>query len=173
MIISVEELKKHIITSKDEQVLQDELEALELKIREHTNNNFQNRNIRFIENASNGKLNLSSRFLKVNDTIQISNSLYNNGIYVIKEVGDSLTLDKDLFDEEELLITKVEYPKNVRMGVIDMMKWKLEKGDKVGVQSETISRHSVSYFNMDNGNSLVGFPKSLVDFLKPYMKARF
>ena len=49
----------------------------------------------------------------------------------------------------------------------------LDNGDKVGVQSETISRHSVTYFNLDGDNSSMGFPKSLTGFLKPYMKARF
>lgn len=43
----------------------------------------------------------------------------------------------------------------------------------VSIQSETISRHSVTYFNMEGDNSSMGFPKSLLGFLKPYMKARF
>ena len=66
-----------------------------------------------------------------------------------------------------------EYPMDVKMGVVNLMKWELGNRDKVGVQSETISRHSVTYFNMDGDNSIMGFPKALVGFLKPYMKARF
>lgn len=174
MIISVDELKKHIATSKDVQVLQDELEALEVKIRAYTNNNFQNRNIRFMVNASNSKLNLSTNLLKVNDTIEISQSKYNDGVYVIKSVEDGeTTLDKELIDEQNLLITKVVYPLDVRQGVIDMMKWDLNRKDKVGVQSETISRHSVSYSDTNGENSIIGYPKILVGFLKNYMKARF
>ena len=53
------------------------------------------------------------------------------------------------------------------------IEWDLENRDKVGIQSETISRHAVTYFNMDGDNSTVGYPKSLVGFLKPYKKARF
>lgn len=53
-----------------------------------------------------------------------------------------------------------------------MLQWQLDNGDKAGVQSETISRHAVTYFNMDE-NSGMGFPKSLLGFLKPYRKARF
>lgn len=66
-----------------------------------------------------------------------------------------------------------EYPMDVKMGVINMLNWDLENRSKVGIQSETISRHSVTYFNMDGDNSLMGFPKSLLGFLKPYMRARF
>lgn len=66
-----------------------------------------------------------------------------------------------------------EYPMDVKMGVVNLLKWELTNRDKVGVQSETISRHSVTYFNMDGDNSTMGFPKALMGFLKPYMKARF
>ena len=66
-----------------------------------------------------------------------------------------------------------EYPKDVKMGVVNLMKWELTNRDKVGVASETISRHSVTYFNMDAGNAVMGFPVSLMGFLKPYKRARF
>lgn len=66
-----------------------------------------------------------------------------------------------------------EYPADVKMGVVELVKWKLNNGDKVGVASETISRHSVTYFNMDGDNSLMGYPRSLLGFLKPYKRARF
>lgn len=71
------------------------------------------------------------------------------------------------------LTPKGEYPMDVKMGVVNMLNWDLENRDKVGIQSETISRHSVTYFNMDGANSSMGYPKSLLGFLKPYMKARF
>lgn len=66
-----------------------------------------------------------------------------------------------------------EYPPDVKMGVVNMLQWDIENRGKVGIQSETISRHSVTYFNMDGENSLMGYPKSLLGFLKPYKKARF
>ena len=59
------------------------------------------------------------------------------------------------------------------MGVVNLIKWDIDKRSKVGVQSETLSRHSVTYFNMDGDNSVMGYPKSLLGFLKPYIKARF
>lgn len=173
MIISVDELKRYINTNQSNEVLAAQLEALESLIRNYTNNNFQNRNIRFKVNASNSKLLLSTPLLKVGDTIEISQSKYNNGVYVIQSSEKDLTLDKELYDEEGLLVTKVIYPLDVKMGVVEMMKWSFKNRDKVGIQSEQISRHRVDYFNMDGDNSVIGFPKSLVGFLKPYMKARF
>ena len=65
------------------------------------------------------------------------------------------------------------YPMDVKMGVINLMKWELNNRDKVGVASESISRHSVTYFDLTGDNSTMGYPKALTGFLKPYMKARF
>ena len=174
MIISVEDFKKHIETTLEDSVLEAKLQALELLIRKHTNNNFQNRGIRFKCPIMQTKLYLKTQFLKVGDTVQISESIYSDGIYTIKEVEeDFVVLDKTLFDESDVLVTKVEYPMDVVLGSVNMMKWDLDNRDKVGIQSETISRHSVTYFNMDGDNSSMGYPKSLLGFLKPYMKARF
>ena len=173
MIISVSEVRKFIETEQSDEVLEASLLALESSIRKYTNNNFQNKNIRYKTNASNGKLLLNSVYLKEGDTVQVSQSQYNDGLYVIKSTDGILTLDKELFDEENVVVTKVVYPSDIKMGVVEMIKWNLNNRDKVGIQSETISRHSVTYFNMDADNSIIGFPKSLVGFLKPYMKARF
>lgn len=175
MIISVEQLKQYIpgITESDV-IIEAKLKALELSIRKHTNNNFQNRGVRFACPAMDTKLYLSTDMLKAGDTVQITESIYSNGVYVIKAIKDGfIELEKPLLDESHVLVTKVEYPVDVIMGVVNMLKWDLENRDKVGIQSETISRHSVTYFNMDGDNSSMGYPKSLLGFLKPYMKARF
>jgi hypothetical protein len=174
MIISVEELKKYVKTDEEDAVLESKLLALEQAIRKYTNNNFQNREIRFMCPAMVAKLYATSPFLKVGDTIQISESIYNNGIYVIKDISDGfIELDKSIYDESTVLVTKVEYPVDVVMGAVNMIKWDLENRDKVGIQSETISRHSVTYFNLDGDNSTIGYPKSLLGFLNSYKKARF
>lgn len=173
MIISVSRLRGFISTSEIDEVLEAKLQSLELLIRKYTNNNFQNRNIRYSCDIESNKLMFTSLYLKEGDTIQISESKYNNGLYVIKSLNGGITLDKDIYDEPNVLVTKVEYPMDVQMGVVNLIKWDEENRSKVGIQSETISRHSVTYFNMDGNNSIVGYPKSLVGFLKPYMKARF
>ena len=174
MIISVKNAKKYITTTIEDSVLEGKLQALELLIRKYTNNNFQMRNIRFKCPVMATKLFLETPFLGVGDTIQISESIYSDGVFTLKGIADGfIELDKNLFDESEVLVTKVEYPIDVVMGVINMLKWDLDNRDKVGIASETISRHSVTYFNMDGDNSMLGYPKSLLGFLKPYMKARF
>lgn len=174
MIISVEKAKEHLKTDMEDSVLEAMLQALELAIRGYTNNNFQNRGIRYKCPVVAQELYLKDHVFKVGDTVQISGSFYNDGVYTITEVEeDFIVLNEKLVGEPDVKVTKVVYPKDVQMGALDMLKWKLENGDKVGVQSETISRHSVTYFNMDGDNSIMGYPKSLLGFLKPYMKPRF
>ena len=174
MIISVEELKEYISTDKAEKVLEGRLQALELAIRSYTNNNFQNQGIRTRCPVTAQKLFTDYPLFAVGDTLEISNSLYSDGIYTVKEIeGGFVELDKGLIDEPGVLVTKVEYPADVKMGVVNMLEWDLANRKKVGIQSETISRHAVTYFNLDGDNSQMGYPKSLLGFLKPYRKARF
>lgn len=174
MIISVEKLKEFMTTTESDAVLEAKLQALELSIREYTHNNFQQRSIRTVCPVVAQKLFTTYPHFRVGDTVQISQSYFNDGIYKIESIVDGMIiLDKKLIDENGILVTKVEYPADVVMGAINMLKWDLENRDKVGIQSETLSRHSVTYFNMDGDNSTMGYPKSLLGFLKPYMKARF
>jgi alkylated DNA repair dioxygenase AlkB len=76
-------------------------------------------------------------------------------------------------DFKRHLSAEGEYPMDVKMGVVNLMKWEMGNRAKVGVQSESLSRHSVTYFNMDGDNSIMGYPRSLMGFLKPYVCARF
>ena len=78
-----------------------------------------------------------------------------------------------LFDCKRVMITKVVYPEDVQEGAINMLNWDLGLRNKVGIKSETISRHSITYFDMDTNNSLKGYPVSLLGFLDDYMNARF
>ena len=66
-----------------------------------------------------------------------------------------------------------EYPMDVKLGAVNLLKWETANRDKAGISSETISRHSVSYADMTDDNSSMGYPKSLLGFLQPYKKARF
>ena len=174
MVVSVEKLREHINTELDNRVLEDKLQALELLVRKYTNNNFQNRNIRYECSALAQKLYIPGSLLKVGDTVQISESMYCDGIYTVIAIDENMIeLSEPLIDEPHALVTLVRYPADVQQGVINLLKWDLENRDKVGISSETLSRHSVTYFNMDGDNSIMGFPKSLMGFLKPYKKARF
>ena len=175
MIIPVEEAKKHIKATVEDTVLEAKLQALELLIRKYTNNNFQKRAFRRTADIVGGLFSVEALTpFKVGDTVQISETAFNEGLFTITEADDAtFRVKEDVIDEKDVLVTKVAYPIDVQMGVLNMLNWDLENRDKVGIQSETISRHSVTYFNMDADNSKMGYPKSLLGFLKPYMKARF
>lgn len=175
MIISVEEVKKHITTTLDDSVLAAKLEALELLIRKYTNNNFQKRGYRRTADIVGGLfIGDGLTPFREGDTVQVSESAINEGLYTIASVDDlTFRVNEDVIDDTNVLVTKVDYPMDVKLGAVNMLKWDLENRDKVGIQSETISRHSVTYFNMDGDNSVMGYPKSLLGFLKSYMKARF
>ena len=174
MIISVEEARKHIGTDMEDSVLEAKLQALELAIRGYTNNNFQNRGIRYKCSIVAQKLYLKDHVLEVGDTVQISDSFYNNGLYTITEMDeDFIALNEKLVGESDVRVTKVVYPMDVQMGALNMLKWDIENRDKVGIASETISRHSVTYYDQSASNTLIGYPAALIGFLKPYAKARF
>lgn len=174
MIVSVEKFKQFVDTEESYSVLEVKLQALESLIRKYTNNNFQVRSIRSQSAILDNKILNPPQYLKTGDTVQISDSLLNNGVYTVSSVDkDGMTVDRELLDCQRNLITRIDYPPDIVMGVVNMLNWDLQNRDKVGIQSETISRHSVTYFNMDSDNSIMGYPKSLLGFLKPYIKARF
>lgn len=169
MIISVNELKKNPkFAEYDDERLEMELRAIEQAIRSYTNNNFQDRRKRIVCPSWNGVLQGAGPWFKTGDTVEVSKS-NNAGLYVITAIdGEKITVDGELYDEVQNYVTKVVYPADVVAGAVRMLDWKLTQSDKVGVQSESISRHSVTYFNMDGDNSIMGYPKSLIGFLKPY-----
>lgn len=73
-----------------------------------------------------------------------------------------------------------EYPLDVKMGAINMLKWQLRNDSQNNgegrVQSETLSRHTVTYAadsTESNINTFTGVPVKYSAFLKPYVRARF
>lgn len=175
MLMSVAELRRFVDTEEDDQVLEAKLQALEPSIRAYTNNNFQRVSYRREADIVGGLFLVEALTpFHEGDTVQITGSRYNDGLFTVAEVTDStFTVLEDVVDEEGVLVTKVVYPDDVKMGAVNLMKWELNNRDKVGVSSETISRHSVTYFDMNGDNSTMGYPKALLGFLKPHKKARF
>lgn len=174
MIISVDTLKNVYGIYKDENadLVQAKLDGLESLIRLYTNNNFQNRNIRVECPSVDNYLIASPTYLKVGDTVQISNSKINDGLYVIEEISDNkIKLDNNIYDCESQLVTKIEYPNAVISTIVNIMKWDEQYGSKMGIQSESIGRHSVSYFAQNDNNSLGGYPLHLFNPLKQFMMA--
>ena len=171
MIITVEELKQvsELSNIPDEQ-LTVMCEGIEDFIRQYTNNNFTVKNVTFNTPSLNSKLDTVSPLFKVGDTVLISNSKYNNGVYVINDLDG--TLDKELFDDDNNKVTLVKYPPAIKLGVVKLLQYNAKMDSKVGISSESLSRHSVSYAQ-PTSDSIGGYPSYLMSFLKPYMKARF
>ena len=76
-----------------------------------------------------------------------------------------------------------QWPDDIKMGVVDLLRWKLRNeaansGDtsKKDVQSETLSRHSVTYatdMTEADIDDRLGYPRKYAAFLRPYIRARF
>ena len=171
MIITVEELKQvsELSNIPDEQ-LTVMCEGIEDFIRQYTNNNFIVKNVTFNTPSLNSKLDTVSPLFKVGDTVLISNSKFNNGVYVINDLDG--TLDKELFDDDNNKVTLVKYPPAIKLGVVKLLQYNAKMDSKLGISSESLSRHSVSYAQ-PTSDSIGGYPASMMSFLKPYMKARF
>jgi hypothetical protein len=175
MIMTVEELRKFIKSDDSDECLEAKLAGIEQQIRHFTNNNFQVRGTGRICDVVGGTFTMEAlNPYEVGDTVQISGSAKNDGLYTVSEVNEFLfTVNEKTRDEIDVFVTLVRYPADIKMGVLNLMTWELENRQKAGIESETISRHTVNYINLDAWNSNMGYPASLTHFLKPYMKARF
>ena len=173
MIISVEQAKKLIgLKNWSDERIQMKLDAIEQVIRSYTHNNFQNRGIRSDCAVITQQLFGNVPGLNVGDTIQITESRFNKGLFVVEAIeGNLITVDKKLIDESHVLVTKVEYPADVIDVVVELMEWNLNFGGKVGIKSETLSRHSVTY--EDSATLFMGYPVGILNGLKLHVKARF
>lgn len=173
MIISLEELKV-IFPNEEEQSLLFKIKSIESVIRSYTKNNFQDRRIRFKAAIVDGKVYGGSPYILKGDTVQISQSI-NNGVYTVRNASETelILTDEYLFNSPHNVITKVIYPIDVKNIALEMLKWELNYSEKVaaGISSESISRYSVSYNS--SGNTVNGYPQSIMQKLKPYMRAKF
>lgn len=187
MLMTVEELRVYINTEETDEVLAAKLSALELTIRNYTNNNFINRRA-WVDADIMGGVFMSDGLIPfdVGDTIMLSHSdLMQGKLCTVKEVaGDTtFTVNEKVYDEEDVFAYRVEYPMDVKLGAVNILKWQLRNeaansGDtsKKEIQSETLSRHSVTYAADTTEADIAidfGVPKKHVAFLKLYKKARF
>lgn len=172
MIITVEDLKKQVDTGNaTDELITTKLEAIEAVIRAYTNNNFQMRHVRFAGSSEDSNVYGSPQYFTVGDTVQISGSGVNDGLYTVTAAyDDHIELDRPLFNVEYNLVTKIQYPADVIQCAVDLFKWKQTMGDKVGVKSETLSRHSVTY--EDSATLYMGYPVGILNGLNLYRKAR-
>ena len=175
MIISVEKAKELIdFKGWSDEKISRKLKAIEQTIRKYTNNNFQLREMRRTADIVGGIFVVEAMNpFSVDDTVQVSESGLNSGLFTITSVTDAtFTVAKDIKDEKDVLVTLVKYPEDVVECALNLLEWEINNRAKVGIQSETLSRHSVTYFAQDANNQVMGYPVSLLGCLKSYRKAR-
>lgn len=174
MIISVEKAKELVnFNGWTDEKIKMKLLAVEQTIRAYTNNNFQDRGYRVRADIAAGVFMSESLIpFVVGDTVQVSESRYNNGLYTVTEDDDTtFMVEEDTRDEDNVLVTKVVYPADVVACCVDLLEWTVNFGGKVGIKSETLSRHSVSY--EDSATLFMGYPIGILNGLKLHKKVRF
>lgn len=176
MIITLKEA-----TELDSTITQDDLDAFETSVRELTNNNFQNKHVRFnnvsFVGASTILVKEVIRGLRVGDTIEVNYSHYNDGLYTVASIaGKQITVEGAPFfeaDSGRAMVTKVEYPSDIKRGIKKLIEYDKKMANKIGIKSETISRMSTTYYDVNANDNIEGFPSSLLSFLKKYEKMRW
>ena len=173
MIISVEKAKELVsFPGWTDEKIRMKLLAVEQTIRAYTNNNFQERGFRVRADIASGVFMSESLIpFSAGDTVQVSESRLNKGLFTVYTADDlTFMVDEETRDEDSVLVTKVVYPADVVNCCVELMEWAVNFAGKVGIKSETLSRHSVTY--EDSATMFMGYPASLLGCLKPYRKAR-
>lgn len=174
MIISVQKAKE-LIEFKDwtDAKIERKLKSIEAIIRKYTNNNFQERECRRTADIV-GSLFVVEALtpFQVGDTVQISESGLNAGLYNVVETTDStFTVAEAVTDEKDVLCTRIKYPEDVVDCALNLLEWELKNRSKVGIKSETLSRHSVTY--EDSTTMFNGYPVGILNAVNLHKKARF
>lgn len=165
----------------NENITKSELDGFEVAIRRLTNNNFQNKNVRFkniVVVADNQiKLRTPPLGLRVGDTVEINDSKYNDGLYVITGIlGSFITVEENrlhIVNAADAMLTKVEYPADIAVNVKKMIEYDKKMSSKLGIKSETISRMSTTYYDVNATENKDGYPISMLSFLEKYEKMRW
>lgn len=184
MIISTDEAIERLKIVPDALMTKEvelKLTSLEIMVRNLTNNKFLDKRIRvkdncFFEANKITGLNFLNYGFRKGNTIEIVDSMLNDGLFVVTEVdNNSITVDKT-FEKEagaQVLITKIVYPYDIVEGVLRLMQYDLKMGDKIGIKQESISRYSVTYYDVNSTESIEGYPATLMKFLNKYKKLRW
>lgn len=160
--------------NKDDAETVDRLAAIEQSIRHETHNNFQVRAARVVAPSVGGWIQGVSKYIVQGDTVEVSKSGVNDGLYVVIDIANGcMRLDGDLFDVPGNRVTLVRYPKDVVAGGVAILEYERKMAGKLGIASEGISRHNVSYIQPTGADGIMGYPASVTSFIKRHRKAMF
>ena len=174
MIISISKIKEFVdLDGWTDARIEHKLKAIESIIRKYTNNSFKDTEIRRTADIVGGLFSAEALIpFDEGDTVQISGTVFNKGLFTIAEVEDgTFTVEEEVKDERDVLVTKIVYPPDVIDCAINLMEWEIKYRGKVGIKSETLSRHSVTY--EDSSQMFNGYPVGILNALNIYKKARF
>ena len=175
MILTIYEARELItgLNSWTDEKLCRKLKAIEQTIRSYTNNNFQDKAYRNTADIIGGIFSVKgSTAFSCGDTVMVSYGK-NKGVFTVDSVtNNTFSVLEKVVDESNVIVTKVVYPDDVVDAAVNLLNWEINNREKVGVKSETLSRYSVTYFDQDASNQIMGYPISLLSPLKPYKRMR-
>lgn len=165
----------------DSNITQDDLDAFENSVRTLTNNNFHNTNVRFtsVKFTSPNIINVYGEIegLRIKDTVEVNNSAYNDGLFVVNKLtDDTIIVEGEPFltaNSTKAIVTLVSYPADIKRGIKKLIGYDTKMASKVGIKSETISRMSTTYYDVNASDNTEGYPSSLLSFLNKYEKMRW
>ena len=176
MIISVEKAREFVEFPEawTDEKIELKLKSIEQTIGKYTNNNFQDKDYRSTADIIGGFFVVEAlNPFVVGDAVMISYGK-NKGVFTVSEADDTnFSVEEDVVDDSNLIVTKVVYPADIVDCCVSLLEWEIKYRDKVGIQSETLSRHSVTYVQQTDVNTVNGYPVSLMNGLNLYKKARF
>ena len=197
MIATLTEIKALLAmtsTAQDD-LLNRMIPIVEDDIRHYCNNGFRDENIyiqtgdiSFTHNSTSadtinldaGSDGFDDALFKAGQTVQVQGSYNNNGFFEVETVTSAvMTLysstsrpyyDPLVTEDESVLvkITKVEYPKAIKLIESQMLKYKLSNYD-YSVAAETVARYSVTF----NQNMRSGYPESIMSGLNRWRRPVF
>lgn len=174
MIISTEQARELVSfpESWTDSKIQMKLRAIEQTVRAYTHNDFTDRDYKRTADIVGGSFVMDAPMPFVaGDTVQITETRLNKGLFTVAVADESVfSVLEAVQDEPSVLVTKVVYPADVVDCCVNLLEWEITNRDKVGVKSETLSRHSVTY--EDSASMFLGYPLALLGCLKLYRKLR-
>lgn len=176
MIITLEEAQ-----AINPEYTEDDILALEVAVREITNNNFQRKQVRFrvqaIEEPNVIVLNGPPRGIREGDRVELNNTEFNNQLHTIKSIdGNRVEVTaEDLYEERNgrMILTRIDYPADVKKGVKKLLEYETKTAKNIGVKSRSISRVTETYYDVTSGENVNGYPASLFDFVKKYRRLKW